>query len=68
MINKVIKCNKENTPHLKGTLTIELNQVNTFFYFSTSTLLCIRLNRHSLGQVNFFLSECTDTQTNTVDW
>ncbi len=32
MINKVIKRNKENTPHLKETLTIELNQVNTFTY------------------------------------
>ncbi len=33
MINKVIKRNKENTPHLKGTLTIELNQDNTCFTF-----------------------------------
>ncbi len=33
MINKVIKRNKEYTPHLKGTLTIELNQVNTCFTF-----------------------------------
>ncbi len=33
MINKVIECNKENTPHLKGTLTIELNQINTCFTF-----------------------------------
>ncbi len=33
MINKVIKPNKENTPQLKGTLTIELNQVNTCFTF-----------------------------------
>ncbi len=33
MINKVIKRNKENTPHLKGTLTIELNQMNTYFTF-----------------------------------
>ncbi len=33
MINKVIKRNKENTPHLKGTLTIELNQVNTCLTF-----------------------------------
>ncbi len=40
MINKVIKCNKENASHIKGTLTIELNQVNTCFtlqvlYFAT---------------------------------
>ncbi len=41
MINKVIKRNKESTPSLKGTLTIELNQVNTCFtiqqvlYFAT---------------------------------
>ncbi len=33
MINKVIKRNKENTPHLKGTLAIQLNQVNTCFTF-----------------------------------
>ncbi len=33
MVNKVIKRNKENTPHLKGTLTIELNQCNTCFTF-----------------------------------
>ncbi len=33
MINKVINRNKENTPHLKGNLTIELNQVNTCFPF-----------------------------------
>ncbi len=33
MINKVIKRNKENTPHLKGTLTVELNQVNTCITF-----------------------------------
>ena len=39
MINKVVKHNKENTPHLKG--TVELNLVNTcitfqqVFYFAT---------------------------------
>ncbi len=35
MVNKVIKRNriKQNTPHLKGTLTIELNQCNTCFIF-----------------------------------
>ncbi len=33
MINKVIKCNRENTPHLKGTLTIELNRLNIGFTF-----------------------------------
>ena len=32
-INKVTKRNKENTPHLKRTLTIELNQVYTCFTF-----------------------------------
>ncbi len=33
MINKVIKRNKESTPHLKGHLTIELNQINTCFTY-----------------------------------
>ncbi len=33
MINKVIKRNKESTPHLKGHLSIELNQINTYFTF-----------------------------------
>ena len=33
MINMVVKHNKENTLHLKGTLTIEINQVNTCFTF-----------------------------------
>ncbi len=48
MINKVMKCNKENTPHLKRTLTIGLNQVNTcftfqqVFYFAT-LWICILL-------------------------
>ncbi len=29
MVNKVIKRKKENNPHLKWTLTIEINQVDT---------------------------------------
>ncbi len=33
MINEVIKRNKERTPHIKGHLTIELNQTNTCFTF-----------------------------------
>ncbi len=31
------------------------------FYFSTGTLLCNPLNRHSLGLFNFFLPECKCT-------
>ena len=34
MINKVIKRNRENTPHMKRTLTIELNQLNTCLLFN----------------------------------
>ena len=33
MINKVIKRNKENTPHLKGDFDYWTNQVNTCFTF-----------------------------------
>ena len=38
---KVIKRNRENTPHLKGTLTIELNQINTCFTFQQ--VLCFAI-------------------------
>ncbi len=61
MINKVIKPNKENTPHLKRTLTIELNQVNTCFtfqqvlYFATLWIGILLVNS------TFFLPECADT-------
>ncbi len=34
MINKVIKSNKESTPHLKGSLTIEPKQINTYLLFN----------------------------------
>ncbi len=53
MINKVIKRNKENTSHLKRTLTIELNQVNTYLTFQL-VLYCATL----LVLSTFFLPEC----------
>ena len=37
------------------------------FYFSTSTLLCNPLNRHSLGSFNLFFPECR-TYKMTMRW
>ncbi len=48
MINKVIKRNKENTPHFKGTLTIELLVllVHSTFFNQSTCLICQAKTNH----------------------
>ncbi len=59
MINKVIKRNKENTPHLKGTLTIELNHVNTCFIFQQVLYFALIWIGILLVHSTFFLPKCS---------
>ena len=50
---------KKNCLIIIGGIWLLNSTRSTLTYFSTSTLLCYPLNRHSLGSFNFFLPERT---------
>ncbi len=72
---KVIKRNKENTPHLKRPLAIELNQVNTCFTFQQ----VLYFANHWIGILLIHSTTCPksgawicpfsqDSETKSDDW